>query len=180
MDAEHTPRQKRINSAFVVEIAICVFLITVFSLMFLQSFEWEIEAALFPRMISGIGVASVLAYVAQLIWRNMKGHDGRTPRILDIPWAKVTGDQASVKKTAIGVIAWVLAFWLGIVLVGFHVAAPIYLYYQMVIYGNVQRWIAAISGGVCLLLIILVYDRLAGTTWNDPLLFDLVREVFSI
>lgn len=179
MDAQDSSRPKRINSAVGVEIAICVVLITVFGFMFVHSYEWEIEAALFPRVISGVGVASVLAYLAQLIWQNMKGHDGRAPRILDIPWAKVTGDSASIKKTAVGVVAWVLAFWFGIVLVGFHIAAPIYLYYQMVIYGNIKPWIAALGAGVCVLLIILVYDRLAGTTWNDPLLFDLVRELFS-
>ena len=165
MDAEDTSRQKHINSAFVVEIAICVGLILVFTLMFVQSYEWELEAALFPRMISGIGVVSVLAYLGELAWHNLKGHDGRARRILDIPWAKVTGEAASTKKTAVGVIAWALAFWFGIVLVGFHIAAPIYLFYQMVIYGKVKKWIAALGGGVCLLFIILVYDRLAGTTW---------------
>ena len=171
---------KRFDKALMGEIGLCVFLLVVFGLMFISSYDWEIEAALFPRLISGLGLGSVLAYVAQLIWRNFKGQGGRSQRILDIPWAKVTGDSRSVKRAAFGIIAWAMAFWLGIVLVGFHVAAPLYLYCQMVIYGEVKKWIAALGAVVCLLIIIFVYDRLAETTWNDPLLFDLVKELFSI
>ena len=108
------------------------------------------------------------------------GQAGRPQRFLDLPCAKVTGDSGSVKRAAFGIIAWAMAFWLGIVLVGFHVAAPLYLYCQLVIYGEVKKWIAALGAMVCLLIIIFVYDRLAETTWNDPLLFDLVKDLFSI
>jgi hypothetical protein len=163
-DQDTSPAPKRLDTALAVEIGICVFLIVVFSWMFSHSYEWDIEAGLFPRLISGFGVASVLAYLAQITWQNLKGHAGRAGRILDIPWAKVSGDSGSVKRTAVGVIAWVLGFWLGIWFLGFHIAAPVYLYSQMVIYGNVSKWIAA----------------LAETTWNDPLFFDLVKELLSI
>ena len=169
---------KRLNAALAVEFSICVFLIVVFCLMFAHSYDWEIEAGLFPRLISGFGVVSMLAYLVQIAWRNRKGKDGPAGRILDIPWAKVAGDSRSVRRTAIGVIAWALAFWLGIWVLGFHIAAPIYLCSQMVIYGGVKKWIAALGGAMCLLIIILVYDRLAETTWNDPLLFDFAKGLF--
>jgi hypothetical protein len=173
-----SPAPKRFDTGVLVEISICVFLIVVFLWMYAHSYEWEIEAALFPRMISGLGIVSVLAYLAQIIWRNRKGHDGRGRRILDIPWAKVAGDARSVQRKAIGVIAWSLGFWIGIWLVGFHIAAPVYLYSQMVIYGGVRKWVSALAAGVCLATIIGVYDRLAETTWNDPVLFDFVKGVF--
>lgn len=179
MNSEGTsPPPGRSNSALMMEIGLCAFLIAVFCLMFVRSFDWEIEAALFPRIISGLGVLSVLAYLAQLAWKKIKGHDGSTRRILDIPWVTIEGDSKTLKNTAIGVITWALIFWVGIVLVGFHIAAPLYLYSQLVIYGNVKKWMAALSGGVCLLVLDLVYDRLAGTTWNDPVLFDLINRLF--
>ena len=179
MSAQDTPTTKRSDTAFVVEVSLCIFLIMVFGWMFAYSYEWEIEAGLFPRLVSSIGVVSVLAYLAQLSWQKVKGRDGPAGRILDIPWAKVEGDAQAVKKTAICVIAWALAFWAGIVLVGFHIAAPLYLYSQLVIYGNLKKWIAALGAGVCLLLIIFVYDRLAETTWNDPWLFDWLMPYFQ-
>jgi hypothetical protein len=96
-DQDTSPAPKRLDTALAVEIGICVFLIAVFSWMFSHSYEWDIEAGLFPRLISGFGVASVLAYLAQITWQNLKGHAGRAGRILDIPWAKVSGDSGSVK-----------------------------------------------------------------------------------
>jgi hypothetical protein len=153
MSAQDTPTSKHLDMAFVVEVSLCIFLVILFSWMFAHSYEWEIEAGLFPRLISSIGVLSALAYLGQLGWRKTKGGAGQAGRILDIPWSKVQGDSWAVKKTAIGVIAWALAFWFGIVLVGFHVAAPLYLYSQLVIYGNLKKWIAALGAGVCLLSI---------------------------
>ena len=177
-DQNTSPAPKHLDTAVLVEIGLCVVLFVVFGLMFTHSYEWEMEAGLFPRMISGFGMLAVLAYLAQIIWQNTKGQVGPARRILDIPWAKVAGDAGAVKRTAVGVIAWVLAFWLGIWILGFHIAAPVYLYSQMVIYGNIKKWIAALAAGVCLAIIVGVYDRLAETTWNDPLLFDLVKESF--
>jgi len=170
---------KHIDKAFKVELAICLCLAAVFGWMFYRSYEWDIEAALFPRLISSFGIVSILAYVSQITLQNLKGQDLKGGRILDIPWAKIGGDAWAVKRTATGVICSVLAFWLSIWVFGFHIAAPVYLYSQMVIYGGVRKWISAFSGVVCLLVIILVYDQLAETTWNDPLFFDFVKFLFQ-
>jgi hypothetical protein len=173
-----SPARAAVLSTYLVESTICVALIGVFVFMFVHSLEWTLEAGLFPRIVSGFGVASVLIYLCQLTWYRIRNSAAGTRRILDIPWTKVGGDQTKLKKQAFGIIACALGFWLGVVLVGFHVAAPAYLFSQLIIYGEVRVWIAALGAGVCLLLIDLVYDRLAGTTWNDPVLFDLVKALF--
>lgn len=178
-DVVRASRRRRVETSFVVETAICILLVVIFIAMFVNSLDWEIEAGLFPRIVSGFGVISVLAYLCQLVWQRRKGGAVTERRILDIPWAKVGGDQAAVKKQAFGVIAWAVAFWIGVVLVGFHVAAPLYLYSQLVIYGRVKRWVAVLGAGAGLILLDIIYDRLAETTWNDPLLFDLVKSLFS-
>lgn len=167
-----------VNSTYVVEAAICVALIGVFGFMFLHALDWSVEANLFPRIVSGFGIFSVLLYLVQLTFRRMRNRAMDERRILDIPWAKVEGDQTRLKKYACGIVAWALAFWVAVALVGFHVAAPAYLFSQLIIYGEARVWVAALGAGICLLLIDLVYDRLAGTTWNDPILFDLVRAFF--
>lgn len=177
-DRGASPGGWRFDGPVIGEIILCLFLMTVFALMFDQSYDWEIEAGLFPRVISAFGVLAVLAYLIQIVWHRLSGADRAGQRILDIPWAKVDGDPRAIKKTALGVISWALAFWVGIWVVGFHIAAPAYLYFQLVIYGEVKKWVAGLAAGGCLLIIILVYDRLAETTWNDPLLFDLVQGIF--
>jgi len=165
-------------STYLVETIICLILIAVFAFMFVHSLDWGLEAGLFPRIVSGFGIASVAAYLLHLTWRRTRNSAAGARRILDIPWAKVEGDQAKLKKHAFGIIACAVAFWVAVVLVGFRVAAPAYLFSQLIIYGEVRPWIAALGAGLCLLLIDLIYDRLAGTTWNDPILFDLVRDLF--
>jgi hypothetical protein len=177
-DGGASPRARRFAPAVIGEMILCLFLIGIFAMMFGQSYEWEIEAGLFPRMISGLGMLSVLAYLGQIVWRCLAGGRDSGRRILDIPWARVDGDARAIKKTALGVIAWALVFWAGIWMLGFHVAAPAYLYSQLVIYGEVKKWIAGLAAGVCLVVIVVVYDRLAETTWNDPVLFDLVQGIF--
>jgi hypothetical protein len=163
------------KTAFKIEIGICFFLFTVFCWMFIHSHEWELEAALFPQMISGLGVLSVLAYLVQISWQHQKGSNQKRGRILDIPWANISDNSQSIKKNAIGIIFWAVSFWLGIWLLGFHIAAPLYLYFQMVLYGGVKKWVAALGGILCLIIIVLVYDELAETTWNDPILIDFVK-----
>ncbi|MQA67354.1 MAG: hypothetical protein GEU76_15870 [Alphaproteobacteria bacterium] len=179
-DAEHSRTQARtaVLSTYFVEATICVVLIVVFVFMFVHALEWSLEAGLFPRIVSGFGVASVSIYLCQLTWHRIRNSAAGARRILDIPWTKVGGDQTKLKKQAFGIVAWAVAFWLGVVLVGFHVAAPAYLFSQLIIYGEVRVWIAAVGAGLGLLLIDVVYDRLAGTTWNDPVLFDLVKALF--
>ncbi|MDH3241636.1 MAG: hypothetical protein OEO83_13330 [Alphaproteobacteria bacterium] len=173
-DPARQPAPRRLDPALVVEALLCLSLIVIFALMYAETYEWEIEAGLFPRVIAGLGVLSAAAYLIQIVWQRVSGRGGAGGRILDIAWAKVDGDAREIKRTALGVIAWALAFWAGIWLLGFHIAAPVYLYGQLVIYGAVRKWIAALAAGGCLAVIILVYDRLAETTWNDPLLFDIL------
>lgn len=178
--SEHdlSPLHRRLDAALLVEVALCLILLVIFVLMYAESYEWTIEAGLFPRVISGLGIFSVTAYLIQIVSQRLRGRADDGGRILDIAWAKVDGDPRAIKRTAVGVILWALAFWAGIWLLGFHIAAPIYLYSQLVIYGEVRKWIAALVGVACLAIIILVYDRLAETTWNDPLLFDLIGGFF--
>jgi len=168
------PASRRFDSALAVEALLCLLLIVIFALMYAETYEWEIEAGLFPRVIAGLGVFSAAAYLVQIVWQRLLGGGGSGGRILDIAWAKVDGDARAIKRTAVGVITWALAFWAGIWLLGFHIAAPLYLYSQLVIYGEVRKWVAVLAAGGCLAVIVLVYDRLAETTWNDPLLFDIV------
>ena len=84
-DQNTSPAPKHLDTAVLVEIGLCVVLFVVFGLMFTHSYEWEMEAGLFPRMISGFGMLAVLAYLAQIIWQNTKGRVGPARRILDIP-----------------------------------------------------------------------------------------------
>lgn len=174
-----SPRKSSADFAFFGEMVIGSVLIAVFGYMFYHSLRWEEEAALFPRLIALVGIVFTTAYLVQQAWRRQRGEGGKTGRILDIGWTKVGAGSSDIKQIAVGSVASAGAFWIGIVLVGFHVAAPIYLYSQLVIFGKMKRWIAALGAGAILAVIVLVYDQLGGTTWNDPVLWSFVEFVFS-
>jgi hypothetical protein len=122
-DPIRQPAPRRIDPALVVEALLCLFLISIFVLMYVETYEWQIEAGLFPRVIAGLGVISATAYLAQIVWQRVTGRGGAGGRILDIAWAKVDGDARAIKRTAVGVIVWALTFWAGIWLLGFHIAS---------------------------------------------------------
>lgn len=177
--AEGAGAERASGYPYRVEMGICAVLMAVFAFMFIHAGQWPLETALFPRLISIFGFAATLTYLIQLIAESRGKKLAATRRILDVPWAKVTGDAAAIKRTALGVVASVALFWVGIVLVGFHVAAPLYLFSQLKVYGKTRTWTAALGAAAIFLVIVLVYDELAGTTWNDPLLWDWVGPLIN-
>lgn len=166
------------NGPFTIEMVIGLVLVGVFCFMFIHSLPWPEQAALFPRMISIGGALFTLAYMGQQIYARSRGIFGSDTRILDIPWARVE-DKSASRNIAFGVTASAVLFWIGIWLVGFHVAAPVYLFSQLMIYGKTKAWQAALGALFLLVVIVGVYDKLAGTTWNDPLLWDFLRRLTS-
>lgn len=172
--------RRYLNSVFLSEMIIGVILVVVFCLMFFQTREWPEQAALFPRLISIVGIVSTTAYLFQQIVKQSRHESIAANRILDVPWAKVTGDAAQIKRTAIGVIVSMAAFWLGIALIGFHASALIYLFSQLIIYGKMKAWLAALGAVIVVSGVVLIYDELAGTTWNDPILWDLARKLVGL
>lgn len=172
-------RQKR--RGYIVEMVMGAFLVLVFVAMALQSLQWPREAAVFPRLISGLGILFTVLYMGQQWIRHRRRtvQSQAQAKVLDIPWAKVTADAAYVRRTALIAVASMLVFWAGIVLVGFHVAAPLYLYSQLVLLGGLRHWQALLSAAIILAVVVLVYGRLVGTTWNDPLLWDWARSLWE-
>ena len=165
------------NSVFLSEMTIGAVLIVVFGLMYIQTRAWPEQAALFPRLISIVGIVSTIAYLLQQFLLQLKDEEVIADRILDVPWAKVSGDAAEIKRTAIGVTAAMVAFWLGIALIGFHASVLIYMFSQLVIYGQMKIWAATLGSISVLGGIVLVYDEMADTTWNDPILWDLALKL---
>lgn len=169
------PKERASARVLVVESMVGALLIAIFIAMFLYTFEWSQEAALFPRLISILGAVTTAAYIGQQVWMHWRGSAPQRGRVLDIAWTQVNADTSYVRKTALGSVGAMVAFWVGIVLVGFQIAAPIYLFSQLVIYGRLSARRAVICAIVILGVIVLVYDQLAGTTWNDPVLWELVK-----
>lgn len=148
-----------------------------FVFMLVESADWDLGAALFPRISGALGIAAVLAYAAQRLFQEMRPGARSQGRLLDIGWAEFGGEKQDTRSRAITFVATTGGLWIGIWLVGFHIAVPVYLMFMLIVHGRVRwYWAAAATAGFYG-LIMGVYDELLHTSWNDPLLFDLVRSL---
>ncbi len=68
----------------------------------------------------------------------------------------------------------ILLLFVGIWVVGFHIALPTYVFGYLLFFGRVRWWWAVTAAVVFELLILGVYDRALHTTWNTPILHQLL------
>jgi TctA family transporter len=167
-------RSRVFTKRFVGEMGGTLVAMAFFVMMLLGSRGWPLDAALFPRLIAISGIAAALGFAVQRFFREwrVERHQPEA-RILDIPWASFEATHG--RWGGMIIVGSVIAFWVGVWLVGFHIAAPAYVLSQVLILGKV-RWWWAVLGAVCTwAMIIGIYDQLAHTTWNDPVLWEWVK-----
>lgn len=143
--------------------------------MVVESADWPVGAALFPRISGAIGIAAVLAYGGQRLYQESRPGARSQGRLLDLAWTSFGGEEKNTRSRAIAFIATTGGLWLGIWFVGFHIAVPAYLSFMLMVHGRVRWYWALATAALFYGFILGVYDELLHTAWNDPLLFDVVR-----
>jgi hypothetical protein len=116
----------------VAEVVITVALATLFGAAMLESMEWSARAALFPRMVTGLGLALALAHLVLLLVRSFAHrsistaehmHDGKEEAVDD----DLEYVFATVGRTAWSrAIAWLAAFFVSLYVLGLLVTAPLF------------------------------------------------------
>jgi hypothetical protein len=112
-----------------VDIVLSLVLAAVFASAFWTATEWSVKAGLFPRMVTGLGLALALLHVVLLLRR------ARTP--VPVVEERVDADdeaEGDVEyvfahaggRAWAGSLAWVAGFFVGLYVVGLFVAAPLF------------------------------------------------------
>lgn len=169
-------KRKR-DRRLMVEGVIVLVMLGGFMFMLVASADWPLGAVLFPRISGALGIAAVLAYAAQRMYQELRPVARSQGRLLDIGWAEFGGEKKDTRSRATTFIATTGGLWVGIWLVGFHIAVPVYLMFMLIVHGKVSWYWAVVATAGFYSLIIGVYDELLHTSWNDPLVFDLVRSL---
>jgi hypothetical protein len=169
--------KERINLPLLVEFFVLLLLLGVFVFMWIESADWPLGAALFPRLAAVLGVLAIIAFATQLLWRLRCSATFVEGRILDLPWSTGDTDARTVKQRAYVIVASIGGLWLGVWLVGFHVAIPVYLFSQLVLLGNCRWWSATLVALAALGIIIGVYDELLQVSWNQPAIVALWHDL---
>ncbi len=169
--------KKRRERKLLVESIIVVIMLGGFVFMVVESADWPVGAALFPRISGALGIAAVLGYGGQRLYQELRPGAQSQGRLLDLAWSSFGGEEKNTRSRAITFISTTGGLWLGIWFVGFHIAVPAYLLFMLIVHGRV-RWYWALATAIVFYgFIVGVYDELLHTAWNDPLLFDVIRNL---
>ena len=160
------------SRVIIAELMLLLLAFAIFVYMWIVSMEWELGAALFPRIAASLGMVAILAYGIQRVGELRHSARAQAGQILDLQWSTGDVEPAVLRRRAILIVASVIGLWVGIWLVGFHIAVPIYLFSQLKLFGDNRWWSAALVALVGLALIVGVYDELLRVSWHEPLLGD--------
>lgn len=174
--AKGKPRVRfRFNLEAVGEIILLAVVGAFFVYLFVQSLEWTLGAALMPRIAVIIG-APFWGY--RLLVLFFKATEAETSdRIMDIGF-RTGADPTGERSRFVRICAFIVGLYLGIWLLGFHIALPIGMIFYVRVYGGVS-WAWSLTVGVLFLaLLVGVYDRLLNAFWHEPPLLQWIYSFF--
>lgn len=85
---------------------------------------WPVQAWLYPRVV----LVPLIALAAAEGLASLRGSESRGPETHMDSALETTVDPAVALRKTLLIAAWILGFFLSIVLVGFHVAVPLFVF----------------------------------------------------
>jgi hypothetical protein len=135
------------------------------------SWSWPFRTALFPRVIALPILLLALIELALSVWGSEKERDGHA---VDFQLTD-TVEPALARKRTIAIIMWTLGFLALIVLVGFPLAVPIFVFAYLKIAGR-EPWTLTIAlTAISWLAMDGLFDRLLHLPFPEGLVFALWR-----
>ncbi len=121
------------------------------------AWDWPWKAALFPLVI---GIPVFLFATAEIVWGLLGKHAVHEGAAKDFQVSTThLPEKESLRRIAIA-IAWLLGFFGAIVLLGFPLAIPVFVFVFLVVQGR-ERWIfSAVFAAVIWTLFYGLFDRL--------------------
>lgn len=131
---------------------------------------WSTKTALYPRVI---GIPLLLLAAAEFIL-ILRGAEDRTgSQAMDIELSEDPDPGVALQRTA-AIFAWILGFFLAIVLLGFPLAIPLFVLAYLKGQGN-ERWpLAALLAGLAWLAFYALFVRLLHLPFLEGLLVRLL------
>jgi len=158
------------------ELVFPLILIIFFAIIFLLALRWQWRTSLMPAIAAGAGILFGVFEIVRVAQTEKRGKQ----TIADDTNSeqKYTGDLTYESKSLYqGIIffVWVGAFFLGVLLLGFHVSIPLFAFLYVKVEGKAP-WLLSILLPVFLLgFVIVVFDWLMDIAWSAPLLFRWLR-----
>jgi hypothetical protein len=157
--------------AFSTEVALEIVLITLcgalFSYMLAESFRVHPDVGRLPRIASAFGLVMLLLYTGHRIWTW--GHRTRRGQILDLGFDEAGLDRRTIVTRTLRVVVSTAALFAGVLVFGFHVTVPVYVFAYLVLWGRVP-WYWALAAALAFeAYIVLAYDTAIRAHWPEPI-----------
>ena len=151
----------------VLEGILIVFCAALFTFMLSESLRWSSGVALLPRIAAGFGLIVLVAYA---IDRFRPRPAGAAAKIMDLGFDEGDLDRATVLSRTARFVLTTGGLFLGVWIIGFHVAVPIYMVAYLIIYGKMPWWGAALCALGFEAFMIVMYDMIIRQAWPEPLI----------
>lgn len=167
-------RTRTVTLELVGEAILLLFVAGLFTAMFIQSFSWPLGAALAPRIAIIGGTPFLLLRVTHLVRVLLRSRQSNVAvsQIMDSGF-RLDGDPQVVRQRLLRGIAAIVALYVGIWVIGFHIMVPLWVFVYMYFIGKARFVWAAAWSFIFAVVIVWVYGQLLLTLWHDPLLFRL-------
>ena len=133
------------------------------------SWSWPFRTALFPRVIALPIFFLAVTEWALSVWGSETAQEGHA---VDFQLTE-TVEPALARKRTIAIIAWTLGFFVLILLVGFPLAVPIFVFAYLKIAGREPWTLAIILTAVAWITMEGLFDRFLHIPFPDGLIFGL-------
>ena len=155
--------------AFVV-ILMIAFALDAFSLISDRGYSRAEGGVVLPILTIGFGLPFLLMRLRTVLLRKRRMQRGM---IMDLGF-RLGEDPAGERRRALGYISGIAALFIGIWLIGFHLAIPLWVATLLRRNARAAWWVI---GLICLLFLTFLFgimDYIIDTPWGVPVLFDLV------
>lgn len=139
-----------------------------FAYLLIESRTWPLGAALLSRLVTGVGLSLLLVHIISRVRHTVKqGHQASA--ILDIGFTDAGLEPQMIRGRMLRFFGSTAALFLGVWLLGFHIALPLYVFLYLFVYGRVQWWWALVAALSFEAVLIGLYDHVLHISWNEPI-----------
>lgn len=123
---------------------------------------WPVRASIIILVLGSIGlVLAVAQFVSDV--RNVRSEKSTEALTMEAPALAAYGRWGSLE-----IWAWILGFYVGIQVVGFPLAVPLFVFCYTKVYGG--GWLlAALLAGLSWSFVFFLFDTLLHVPWPEPL-----------
>lgn len=150
------------------ELILLLLVAAFFIYMINESFRWKLGASIIPWVAVAVGTPFLILRFLSVLWPSADETVGAQQQIMDIGFG--TSDDGLAGMRFFRICAYIIALYLAIWLLGFHIALPLGTALYLYVWGRAGLLWSAGLGLMFLGLIVGIYGELLHASWHEPLI----------